>query len=141
MLANPLRTTRNSNNESVTCIFCQRISTSPLLAENSGAVAFPDAYPLTSGHTLVVPRRHEADFFALSPGERSEVFELIADVKRRLDALHSPNGYNIGVNVGEAAGQTIPHAHLHVIPRYAGDVADPRGGIRWVLPKKAAYWR
>lgn len=112
-----------------------------LVAENSLAVAFADAYPLTDGHTLVVPRRHETDFFALSSAERVAVLDLIAEVKHHIDREHEPDGYNIGLNVGEAAGQTVAHTHFHVIPRRLGDVDDPRGGVRWVLPRNAAYWR
>lgn len=122
------------------CVFCHRIASGNCIAANSLAVAFADAYPIAEGHTLVVPRRHEVDFFELSSQERGAVFELIDAVKGVLDRQHQPDGYNIGVNAGEAAGQTVLHAHVHVIPRYAGDVVDPRGGIRWVLPQRAAYW-
>ncbi len=107
---------------------------------NELAVAFPDAYPLNEGHSLVVPRRHEPDFFALSSEERAAVFDLMTQVKASIDRQYHPHGYNIGLNVGEAGGQTIGHAHLHLIPRRFGDVDDPRGGVRWVLPRKAAYW-
>jgi diadenosine tetraphosphate (Ap4A) HIT family hydrolase len=124
----------------VPCAFCERTRTGELLAENELAVAFLDAFPVTPGHSLIVPRRHEPDFLALTAAEQAAVWALAASVTRQLHASHAPDGYNIGVNVGEAAGQTIDHAHLHVIPRRRGDVADPRGGIRWVLPGKAAYW-
>jgi diadenosine tetraphosphate (Ap4A) HIT family hydrolase len=104
------------------------------------AVAFPDAFPVSPGHTLIVPRRHEADYFALTAAEQTAMWALTGEVRRRIEVEHQPQGYNIGLNVGTAAGQTVPHAHLHVIPRYVGDVPDPRGGIRWVFPAKAVYW-
>jgi diadenosine tetraphosphate (Ap4A) HIT family hydrolase len=89
---------------------------------------------------LIVPKRHVAGLFDLEPRELAAVWLLLPEVKLRLDARHSPAGYNVGVNVGAAAGQTVNHVHLHLIPRYAGDVADPRGGVRWVVPERAAYW-
>jgi diadenosine tetraphosphate (Ap4A) HIT family hydrolase len=122
------------------CPFCERIATSESIAENAHAVAFWDAYPVNPGHALVVPRRHEPDYFALTPAEQDALWRLAAVVRGMIDARHLPDGYNLGVNAGPAAGQTVSHAHLHVIPRYRGDVADPRGGVRWVLPDRARYW-
>jgi diadenosine tetraphosphate (Ap4A) HIT family hydrolase len=87
-----------------------------------------------------VSRRHVADLFDLSVDEQSALWALLPIVKRALDKQHSPAGYNVGVNVGATAGQTVGHVHVHVIPRYEGDAADPRGGVRWVLPKRADYW-
>jgi diadenosine tetraphosphate (Ap4A) HIT family hydrolase len=104
------------------------------------AAAFPDAFPLTPGHTLVVPRRHEPDDLALTGDEQAEIWQVVAAVRLALDQQHRPDGYNLGVNVGADAGQTVDHAHLHIIPRYAGDVPEPRGGIRWILPNRARYW-
>jgi diadenosine tetraphosphate (Ap4A) HIT family hydrolase len=124
----------------VTCAFCDRVAAADFVAENNLAVAFWDAFPLNPGHCLIVPRRHEADFLALTPEEQAAVWALVALVRRHIEAERTPDGYNIGVNVREAAGQTIAHAHLHVIPRYRGDVPDPRGGVRWVVPARAAYW-
>jgi diadenosine tetraphosphate (Ap4A) HIT family hydrolase len=124
----------------VDCPFCRRLDRGDVVAGNGLAVVFPDASPLNPGHTLIVPRRHEPDFLALSPDERAAVFELLDVVRSEIERAHRPDGYNIGVNVGDAAGQTVGHAHLHVIPRYAGDVDDPRGGIRWILPARARYW-
>jgi diadenosine tetraphosphate (Ap4A) HIT family hydrolase len=122
------------------CVFCERIRVGGLITANDLAGAFPDAFPLTRGHTLIVPRRHEPDFLALTAEEQQAVWALVAEVRRRVNAEHRPDGYNIGVNVGEAAGQTVAHAHLHVIPRYAGDVDNARGGIRWIIPARARYW-
>ena len=125
----------------MSCLFCDRVATGHVLAQNDLAVAFYDAFPLNPGHTLIVPRRHEADFLALTADEQADIWSLVSIVRNVLEGgSERPDGYNIGINVGEAAGQTIGHAHLHVIPRYVGDVPDPRGGLRWVLPARAAYW-
>jgi diadenosine tetraphosphate (Ap4A) HIT family hydrolase len=122
------------------CKFCDRIAHHDFAVANEHAVAFADSFPLTPGHTLVVPRLHAVDLFDLEVNQRAAVWALVDTVHDQVAAAHSPDGFNIGVNVREAAGQTIPHAHVHVIPRYTGDAADPRGGVRWVLPDKAAYW-
>lgn len=111
-----------------------------VIARAEHAVAFHDAYPVSPGHALVVPRRHEPDYFALRAEERLALWSLVEEVRDRLEEIHSPAAYNIGVNAGRAAGQTVAHAHVHVIPRYEGDMEDPRGGIRHVIPEKAAYW-
>jgi diadenosine tetraphosphate (Ap4A) HIT family hydrolase len=123
------------------CPFCQRLDLPDLLAGNDLAAAFWDSFPVSPGHALVVPRRHVADLFELAPDEQAALWRLLPEVRARVDAHHAPTGYNVGVNVGEAAGQTVGHAHVHLIPRYPGDVPDPRGGVRWVLPGQAAYWR
>jgi diadenosine tetraphosphate (Ap4A) HIT family hydrolase len=123
------------------CIFCTRIATGGVLLENEHAVAFYDGFPLSEGHALVVPRQHEADLFDLTIQERAAVWALLDEVHARLESELTADGFNIGVNVGAAAGQTVPHAHVHLIPRTTGDVDDPRGGVRWVLPAKAAYWQ
>ena len=120
------------------CPFCD--DTLATVAENELAIAFRDAFPVSPGHTLIIPRRHEPDFTRLSTEEQSAVMELATQVVAALRQEFSPGGFNIGVNVAAAGGQTIAHAHLHVIPRYDNDVADPRGGIRWVLPDSAPYW-
>jgi diadenosine tetraphosphate (Ap4A) HIT family hydrolase len=123
------------------CPFCRLIATGQFVIETEHAVAFADAFPVSPGHTLIVPRRHEADLFALPDVERAALWALVPDVKRHIERTSRPNGYNIGVNAGVAAGQTVAHAHLHVIPRYTGDVADSRGGVRWVIPSRAAFWQ
>lgn len=122
------------------CPFCLRIKGQDVELASAQAVAFADGFPLSPGHTLVVPRRHVANFFELNADEQSDLWRLVADVQRALAERERPHGFNVGLNVGAAAGQTVAHAHVHVIPRYTGDVADPRGGVRWVLPAKAAYW-
>ena len=122
------------------CVLCSRARSGDLIAENGLAVAFPDGFPLNPGHSLVVPRRHVADLFELSAAEQQAVWSLVPEVRSAIARVHQPAGYNVGVNVGPAAGQTVAHAHVHVIPRFPGDVPDPRGGIRWVIPARAAYW-
>ena len=112
-----------------------------MVASNSLAVAIRDAYPVSPGHTLVIPNRHIGSFFDLSAQEHDALFQLIREQKQVLDAEFAPHAYNIGINDGPAAGQTVAHVHVHLIPRYRGDEADPRGGVRRVLPAKARYWK
>ena len=121
------------------CVFCTR---APKETVHEHALAFVtrDSYPLTKGHTLVVPRRHVQSFFELTAEERAAMVELLAIAKKSLDAEHGPDGYNVGINDGAAAGQTVMHVHMHLIPRYADDTTDPRGGVRWIFPDRAAYW-
>ena len=122
------------------CIFCGERARAKALAANELAIAFPAGFPVSPGHALIVPRRHEPDFFSLSTDEQAAIIALVNPVRSRLDQQFRPDAYNLGVNAGKAAGQTILHTHLHVIPRYSGDVAEPRGGVRWVLPETARYW-
>ena len=99
-----------------------------------------DSYPVSPGHSLVIPKRHVGSFFDTTDSERTAVLALLDLAKSRIEQVHNPDGYNIGINDGAAAGQTIAHLHVHVIPRYAGDRPDSRGGVRWVIPEKAEYW-
>ena len=123
------------------CALCQRLVEGEIIAQNEHAAVFPDAFPVSPGHVLIVTRRHVADYFALTAEEQRAMLDLIPAARKWVEAEQSPGGYNLGVNIGNVAGQTIPHVHLHLIPRYSGDVSDPRGGIRWVLPDRAAYWK
>jgi diadenosine tetraphosphate (Ap4A) HIT family hydrolase len=124
-----------------TCPFCRILSEQASAQDARGlAASFPDAFPISPGHTLVVPKRHVADFFELSANEQHSVWERVAEVRQRLAQEFAPAGFNVGLNAGSAAGQTVPHAHVHVIPRYDGDVSEPRGGVRWVIPGRAAWW-
>ena len=109
------------------------------LAGNRSAFAVWDRFPVTPGHALVVSRRLIATWWEATPEERTDLFALIDEVKGRIDATHQPVGYNVGFNVGSAAGQTVAHLHVHVIPRYRGDVPDPRGGVRHVIPGRGNY--
>ena len=123
----------------VSCPFCALPAERILLLADE-ALVIRDAFPVSPGHTLVVPRRHIGSFFELTDAERACMVELLAQAKAELDLSFQPHGFNIGINEGAAAGQTVPHLHLHLIPRYRGDAPDPRGGVRWVLPAKAKYW-
>ncbi len=109
------------------------------LCANEAAFAVFDRYPVTPGHTLVIPRRVVATWWEATPAERTALLTLVDDVKAILDERHAPDGYNVGFNAGAAAGQTVDHLHLHVIPRHAGDTSDPTGGVRGVIPGKANY--
>ena len=122
------------------CHFCS-IPGEQILLEHPLAVAKRDGYPISKCHTLIIPRRHVLSFFETTEEERLAMLKLLDDAKAMLDREHGPDGYNVGINNGAAAGQTVMHLHIHLIPRYAGDRADPRGGIRWIFPEKAAYWK
>ncbi len=121
------------------CPFCH-LPGSRIVLANELAVAIRDAYPVSSGHTLILPRRHVGSFFDISADERTAMLALLDAVRDGLEQECRTDGFNIGINDGPAAGQTVPHLHLHLIPRYSGDRDDPRGGIRWIFPEKAKYW-
>lgn len=121
------------------CPFCILPATR-IVGETGLAVAVRDGFPVSPGHTLIVPRRHVFTFFDTNAAERTDMLLLLDEAKAKIDAEFRPDGYNIGINDGPAAGQTIAHLHIHLIPRYTGDAPDPRGGVRWVLPEKAKYW-
>lgn len=123
----------------VDCPFCAT-ARERVLAESELACAIWDGFPLNPGHVLIVPRRHVASWFDATPEERVEILRLADEARRIVTRRHSPDGFNLGINDGLAAGQTVAHLHLHLIPRYAGDVPDPRGGVRWIIPARAAYW-
>ena len=121
-------------NDATRCELCSRHE---VLLENALAYAREDNNSLSRGHVLLVPKRHVASFFDMTPDEQSAVLALLTEIQKSIQKQHSPDGYNIGVNVGKAAGQSRMHVHVHLIPRYAGDVPDPRGGIRCVLSARA----
>jgi diadenosine tetraphosphate (Ap4A) HIT family hydrolase len=123
----------------VQCPFCS-LPKERIWMDNSAAVAVLDGFPVSEGHSLVIPKRHVELLFDLPDEELAKVWSLVARARQLLKSKYQPDGFNIGVNEGQAAGQTIGHAHVHVIPRRSGDVPDPRGGIRWVIPAKAKYW-
>ena len=118
------------------CIFCQMKG---YILENELAYAIYDKYPVGKGHMLFIPKRHVKDFFDITKEEREAIFELIDEGKKLLDEKYSPDSYNVGINCGEHAGQTIMHVHVHLIPRYIGDIKDPTGGVRGVIPEKMKY--
>ena len=118
------------------CIFCQM---KDYILENELAYAIYDKYPVGKGHMLFIPKRHVKDFFDITKEEREAIFELIDEGKKLLDEKYSPDSYNVGINCGEHAGQTIMHVHVHLIPRYIGDIKNPTGGVRGVIPEKMKY--
>lgn len=123
------------------CPFCDRVAARDEISyARATAVAFPDAFPVSDGHILVVPCRHLARVEDLEPQEWADLFGLVREVCRDLSGQDGVDGINVGVNSGAAAGQTVDHAHVHVIPRRLGDVPDPRGGVRRVMPGRADYW-
>lgn len=121
------------------CPFCT-LAPERIIAANDLALAFRDGFPVSPGHALIAPRRHVGSFFAASAAEREALLQLLDAAKAVLDREFAPAAYNIGINDGAAAGQTVAHLHIHLIPRYPGDRPDPRGGVRWILPDKAKYW-
>lgn len=121
------------------CVFCSAGSTREIIASSALSFAFFDGFPVSPGHVLVVPRRHVASFFDLTEEEVADMMALMHQVKALIDARFHPDGYNIGINVNEAAGQSVFHVHMHLIPRYSGDVPDPKGGVRGVIPGKQRY--
>ena len=122
------------------CPFCA-ITIDRIVQETGGAVAIWDKFPVAEGHALVIPRLHVTSIFDLPEDDQNDLWRLVVLVRKSLIAQFEPDGFNIGVNDGVAAGQTILHAHIHIVPRYSGDVEDARGGIRWVIRSKAAYWK
>lgn len=120
----------------MTCPFCH---INNIILENELALGFFDKYPVNEGHLLIIPKRHVKEYFDLSREERSAIDELMFEGKALLDKKLKPDGYNIGINCGEIAGQTIFHVHVHLIPRYKGDMDNPRGGVRGVIPEKRIY--
>jgi diadenosine tetraphosphate (Ap4A) HIT family hydrolase len=125
------------------CPFCEiarEASHQRIIAENEYAFLIRDGYPVSDGHSLVMPRRHIASFFETTEAEKLALLQLLDKAKAVVDTEYQPDAYNIGINDGAAAGQTVPHLHIHLIPRYQQQGKDPRGGVRWVVPEKADYW-
>ena len=121
------------------CPFCT-LPPARIVASNEYALLVRDAFPVAPGHSLVIPRRHIASVVEATWRELSGLWLLVDAAKRNLVAENQAAGFNIGINDGAAAGQTVPHLHIHIIPRFVGDQPDPRGGIRWIFPDKADYW-
>ena len=120
------------------CVFCN-IDKENVLYQDESWIAIYDNYPVSKGHVLLIPKRHVKTYFELNYVELASIGVNINIVKHILDKKYEPSGYNIGINCGESAGQTVPHCHIHIIPRYDGDVEDPRGGVRGVIPEKQKY--
>lgn len=120
------------------CVFCE-MPVSAYVIESDYFYGLFDKYPVTEGHLLIIPKRHAETLFELTEDERKALFEIMEDGKALLEKKFNPSGFNFGVNQGLTAGQTIPHLHLHIIPRYVGDMEDPEGGVRGVIPEKQKY--
>ena len=123
-----------------TCVFCEKVKASDVLYENELAAVFRDGFPISKGHTLIIPKDHIQDYFELNKETKEAMNELVEIARNDLIKELNPDAFNFGLNNGPAAGQTVGHAHLHLIPRFEGDVEDPRGGIRWIISEKAKYW-
>jgi diadenosine tetraphosphate (Ap4A) HIT family hydrolase len=124
---------------SMACPFCT-LPAERIVTSDEYALVIRDAFPISPGHTLIVPKRHVRSFFEIERRERESMLGLLEAAKEKLDREFQPDGFNVGINDGTAAGQTVLHLHIHLIPRYAGDRPDPRGGVRWIIPEKADYW-
>jgi diadenosine tetraphosphate (Ap4A) HIT family hydrolase len=109
------------------------------IVENEHALAFLDLFPVSAGHSLVIPKIHIESVFELPSPIYVACFTLARDLKNILQKKHNPDGFNVGINCGVHAGQTVMHAHIHVMPRYQGDIRDPRGGVRHIIPGKGIY--
>lgn len=124
----------------VECPFCEDKRIAGAVAVRDNVFAVDDLFPVTKGHLLIIPRRHTPDFFSMTEEERGGAFGLIDHLRLRIQSEdHEVAGFNIGMNCGEAAGQTVMHAHIHLIPRRHGDTQDPRGGVRGVISGKRSY--
>lgn len=121
------------------CPFCQPSLGRKLVTESATAYALADKYPISKGHTLILPKQHISDYFELPSRTKTACWLMVDRLKMLLTHRFEPDGFNVGINVGQAAGQTIPHTHIHLIPRYSGDVEDPTGGVRQVMPGKGNY--
>jgi len=124
-------------NENKPCPFCNLEREKIIESELSYAIY--DGYPVNEGHALIIPKRHTANYFDLSLAEQNDCILLLNRVKGIVQEKYNPAGFNVGININEAAGQTLPHVHIHLIPRYEGDVEEPRGGVRGVVPGKRNY--
>jgi hypothetical protein len=124
-------------NENKPCPFCN-LEREKIL-ENELSFAIYDGFPVNEGHALIIPQRHTANYFDLSLQEQKDCIELLNRVKGIVQEKYNPAGFNVGININEAAGQTVPHVHIHLIPRYEGDVDDPIGGVRGVILEKKNY--
>jgi diadenosine tetraphosphate (Ap4A) HIT family hydrolase len=122
----------------MSCPFCN-VAPGDIVLEDPLCYARWDKHPVTEGHILVIPKRHFASYFDATPEERQSLWNMVEKARKHVDSLHHPDGYNIGINVGETAGQTILHLHIHLIPRRKGDMENPRGGVRHVIPGKGNY--
>lgn len=124
-------------NENKPCPFC--ILEREKILETNSSFAIFDGFPVNEGHALIIPKRHTANYFDLTLEEQKDGIELLNRVKLIVQEKYNPAGFNVGININEAAGQTVSHVHIHLIPRYEGDVEEPRGGVRGVIPERRNY--
>ena len=124
-------------NENKPCPFCNLEREKILITKMSFAIY--DGFPVNEGHALIIPKRHTANYFDLTNEEQADCFELLNRVKLIVQKKYNPAGFNVGININEAAGQTVPHVHIHLIPSYEGDVEEPSGGVRGVMPANKNY--
>ena len=128
------------DNNTGECLFCRwKNEKEKIILENELAFARYDEFEVSKGHMLFMTKRHTKDFFSTTQEEKNAIFELMNKGKEIIDEKYNPNGYNIGMNCGVSAGQSVMHVHVHLIPRYNGDVENPRGGIRGVIPSRQNY--
>jgi diadenosine tetraphosphate (Ap4A) HIT family hydrolase len=128
-----------TKSKGVECPFCSLPKEAEVIVESAQAFSILDKYPVNPGHALIIPKRHVSDYFELSFKEQSSCIFMLNKVKELIQKRFNPEGFNIGLNVGDIAGQTINHVHIHLIPRFKGDMEDPRGGVRGVIPEKRIY--
>jgi diadenosine tetraphosphate (Ap4A) HIT family hydrolase len=128
------------NDVNFQCPFCHCVDKS-IWFENEWSFVIFDAFPISLGHSLIIPKRHGASFFEANEVEHLAFLQALQEAQQKLQQIYAPDGFNIGINDGLVAGQTVMHLHIHLIPRYLGDCVDPRGGVRWILPEKAVYWQ
>lgn len=122
------------------CIFCDLYREKKnIIHENELFFSIYDNYPVNKGHVLIIPKRHIESYFELSSHEKRLLDDELCEMKNLIDSNYTPDGYNIGINIGRTAGQTIFHLHVHLIPRYVGDIENPQGGVRGVIPSKQKY--
>ncbi|MBX7154061.1 MAG: HIT domain-containing protein [Bacteriodetes bacterium] len=128
-----------SHKENSDCPFCTPNALQQLILESATVFSLYDKFPVSKGHALIIPKKHIPNYFDLNFKEQSACFYMVNKVQQILLAEYKPDGFNIGINVGSTGGQTVPHAHIHLMPRYNGDVENPRGGVRGVIPGKQSY--
>ncbi len=121
------------------CPFCAPEAERELLTESATAYAILDKYPVSAGHALIIPKKHLSSYFDLSTHTKTACWLMVDRVRMLLAERFHPDGFNVGINVGATAGQTVPHVHIHLIPRYENDVENPTGGVRHVIPEKGNY--
>ena len=130
---------QSENSHSSECPFCKLDPAREIIIESKLTFSIYDKYPVSKGHALIIPKRHCSSYFELTDEEQASCWQMVNQLKMILTDKYNPDGFNIGINVNQAAGQTIPHVHIHLIPRFKGDITLPEGGVRGVIPDKRLY--